>query len=101
MYPAPVALPYQLGKAYLSLLLHLLDELEQPSVIGLVACDEVGSTAQQVVTVLHATHERVEFLTSTLLSKTEAVKTILLPQWLLLSVLGEAHGGNVYIGILK
>ena len=31
----------------------------------------------------------------------DAVKTILLPQRLLLPVLGEAHGGNVYIGILK
>ena len=31
----------------------------------------------------------------------DAVKTILLPQKLFLPVLGEAHGGNVYIGILK
>ena len=28
----------------------------------------------------------------------DAVKAILLPQRLLLPVLGEAHGGNVYIG---
>ena len=64
MNPTPIALPYQLGEAYLPLLLHLLYEFEQPSVIGLVARDEVGSAAQHVVTILHATDERVEFLTA-------------------------------------
>ena len=62
MYPTPIALPYQLGEAYLPLLLHLLYEVEQPAVVGLVARYQVGSAAQQVVTVLCPTHERVEFL---------------------------------------
>ena len=64
MYPTSVALPYQLSEAYLSLLLHLLDELKQPSVVSLIACDDVCRAAEQVVAVLHAAHERVEFLTS-------------------------------------
>ena len=62
MYPASIALPYQLGEAYLPLLLHLLYEVEQPAVVGLVARDDVCCTAKHVVAVLHATHERVEFL---------------------------------------
>ena len=62
MYPPAVTLPDELGEVYLSLSLHLLDEFEQPSVIGLVASDEVCSAAQEVVTVLCSPHERVEFL---------------------------------------
>ena len=62
MDPAAVALPNQLGEAYLSLLLHLLDETEQLAVVGPVAGDEVGCTAEQVVTILHTAHELVELL---------------------------------------
>ena len=62
VYPTPIALPYQLGEAYLPLALHLLYEVEQPAVVGLVTRYQVGSAAKHVVAVLHATHERVEFL---------------------------------------
>ena len=62
MYPSSITLPNQLGEAYLPSLLHLQDEFEQPAVVGLVASDEVGSAAQHVVAVLHATHECIEFL---------------------------------------
>ena len=65
MYPSPVTLPYQLGEAYLPLLLHLLDEFEQTTMVGLVACNDIGSTAEEVVTVLHAPDECIESLTST------------------------------------
>ena len=62
MYPAPVALKDELREAYLPLLLHLLYEVEQPSVIGRVARDEVGCTSEDVVTVLHATHKCIKLL---------------------------------------
>ena len=62
MYPTPVTLKDELGEAYLPLLLHLLDEFEQPAMVGLVARDEVSCTAQYVVTVLRSTHQRIEFL---------------------------------------
>ena len=62
MNPAAVALPYQLRETYLPLLLHLLDELEQATVVGTVAGDDIGRTAEEVVAVLHASDERVEFL---------------------------------------
>ena len=62
MYPTPIALPDELGEAYLSLLQHLLDEFEQTTMVDLVARDEVGSTAEHVVTILHASNERVELL---------------------------------------
>ena len=62
MYPTSVALPYQLSEAYLPRLLHLLYELEQATMVGLVARNDVGSTAEHVVTVLRSTHERVELL---------------------------------------
>ena len=62
MYPPPVTLKDELGEAYLPLALHLLYEVEQAAVIRLVACDDVSSAAQEVVTVLCSTHERVEFL---------------------------------------
>ena len=62
MYPATIVLKDELGEAYLPLALHLLYEVEQPAVVGLVARYQVGSAAQQVVTVLCPTHERVEFL---------------------------------------
>ena len=62
MYPPPVALKDELREAYLPLLLHLLDEFEQPSVVGLVASDDIGGAAEDVVAVLHASDERVEFL---------------------------------------
>ena len=62
MYPPAVALPNQLGEAYLPSLQHLLYEFEQTTMVGLVARDEVGCTSEDVVTVLHATHECIEFL---------------------------------------
>ena len=64
MYPSPIALKDKLGEAYLSLALHLLYELEQAAVIGLVACDDIGCATEHVVAVLHTPDERVEFLTS-------------------------------------
>ena len=62
MYPASIALPDKLSKAYLALLLHLHDEAEQLAMVGTVACDDIRSTAEDMVTILHATNERVEFL---------------------------------------
>ena len=62
MNPAAIALPDELREAYLSLLLHLLNEFEQTAVVGLVACYQVGSTAEHVVAVLHTPDERVELL---------------------------------------
>ena len=62
MYPTSITLPNQLGEAYLSLPLHLLYELEQATMVSLVARDNVGSTAEHVMAVLHAPNERVEFL---------------------------------------
>lgn len=62
MYPASVTLPNELGELDASFLLHLLDELEQPAVVGLVACDNISRTSEDVVAVLHATHQFVELL---------------------------------------
>ena len=64
MYPAPIILKDELREAYLPLLLHLLYEVEQAAVVGLVARDDVRSASQHVVTVFRPTHERVKFLTS-------------------------------------
>ena len=52
MYPAAVTLPNELGKAYLSRLLHLLDEFEQLAVLRLRACDDVGCATKDMVAVL-------------------------------------------------
>lgn len=60
--PAVVVLGDELGKLDLARLLHLLDEVEQPSVVGPVAGDEVGGTAQEVMAVLGTAHEGVELL---------------------------------------
>ena len=62
MYPSSTALPNELREAYLPLLLHLLDEFEQTTMVCLVASDDIGGAAEEVVTVLHASDERVEFL---------------------------------------
>lgn len=62
VYPASVALPNELREAYLSLLLHLLDKLEQAAVVGLRAADDVGGAAEDVVAVLDAAHQLVELL---------------------------------------
>ena len=64
MNPSPVALKDELGEAYLSLLLHLLYEFEQTAMVGSVTSDDIGSTAEHVVAVLHTPDERVEFLTA-------------------------------------
>ena len=64
MNPTSIALPDELREAYLPRLLHLLDELEQAAVIGLVASYDVGCTAEHVVAVLHTPDERVELLAS-------------------------------------
>ena len=62
MNPPSVAFPYQLGKLDAPLPVHLLYEPEQAAVVGPVACYQVGSTAEDMVTVLHAPDERVELL---------------------------------------
>ena len=62
MQPAVVALGDQLGEAYLPRLLHLLYELEQATMVSLVARYQVGSTTEHVMAVLHASDERVQFL---------------------------------------
>ena len=62
MYPTAIALPDELREAYLPSLLHLLYEFEQTTMVCLVASDDIGGASQQVVTVLHATHECIEFL---------------------------------------
>lgn len=62
MNPPTISLPYQLGEAYLPLLLHLLYEIEQPTMVSLIPSDDIGSAAQHMVTVLYASDERVEFL---------------------------------------
>ena len=62
MYPPSTALPDELSKAYLALLLHLHDEAEQLAMVGTVACDDIRSTAEDMVTILHATDKRVELL---------------------------------------
>ena len=62
MNPPTISLPYQLGEAYLPLLLHLLYEFKQATMIGLVASDEVGSAAQHMVAVLCSTYKCIELL---------------------------------------
>ena len=64
MNPPSIALPNKLSKPNLPLLLHLLDELEQTTVVGSVTSDDVGSTSEHVMAVLHTPDERVEFLAS-------------------------------------
>ena len=62
MYPPSVAFPYQLGKLDAPLPVHLLYHLEQPAMVGSVTSDDIGGAAEDVVAVLHAPDERVEFL---------------------------------------
>ena len=64
MYPTSVALPDELGEAYLSRLLHLLYELEQATMVSLVTGNDIRSATEHVVTVLHAPDERIELLAS-------------------------------------
>ena len=60
MEPAAIALPDELGEADLPRLLHLPYETEQPAVVGPVAGDDIGCTAEHVVAVLGSAHELVE-----------------------------------------
>ena len=62
MQPAVVALGDELGEAYLPRLLHLLYELEQATMVCLVARYQVGCATEHVMAVLHASDERVQFL---------------------------------------
>ena len=62
MYPTSIALQDELSKPNLSLLLHLLNEFEQAAVIGPVARNDIGCTAEEMMAVLHAPNERVELL---------------------------------------
>ena len=62
MEPPAIAFPDELGEADLSCLLHLYDELEQAAVVGPVSGDDIGSTAEEMVTVLGSAHEGVELL---------------------------------------
>ena len=64
VYPAEIIFSNQLSKPNLPLQLHLPYEVKQLSVLRFRARDEVCRTSQQVVTVLCATHERVQLLTS-------------------------------------
>jgi hypothetical protein len=43
-------------------LLHLLYELEQATVIGLRAADDISCTSQDMVAVLHTAHQGIELL---------------------------------------
>ena len=60
--PTAVALPYKLSKAYLSLLLYLNDKLKQLAMVSPVARNDIRSTAEDVMTVLYTSNERIEFL---------------------------------------
>ena len=62
VYPATVALKDELGELDAPLLLHLHDEAEQTVVISLVARDDVGRAAEDVVAILGAAHQGVELL---------------------------------------
>ena len=62
MYPATIVLKDELGESYLPLALHLPYEVEQATVVRLVACDNVSSAAQEVVTVLCSTYKCIELL---------------------------------------
>ena len=64
MYPTSVALPYQLSETYLPLLLHLLYELEQATMVGLVASNNICRATKDMVTALHTADERIELLAS-------------------------------------
>ena len=64
MYPAPVALPNQLGEAYLPRLLHLPNEVKQLTVLRLVTRDDIRRAAEQVMTVLRTPNERIQLLAS-------------------------------------
>ena len=64
MYPTSVALPYQLSEAYLPLLLHLLYEFEQATMVGLVASNNICRATKDMVAILHAAHERIQLLAS-------------------------------------
>ena len=64
MYPTSVALPDELREAYLPLLLHLLDELEQATMVSPVARDNICRATKDMVTVLHTADERIELLAS-------------------------------------
>ena len=64
MYPSSIALPDELREAYLPSLLHLLYEFEQTAVIGPVARNDIGCTAEEMMAVLRPTDERIELLTS-------------------------------------
>ena len=64
MYPSSIALPDELREAYLPLLLHLLYELEQATMVGLVASNNICRATKDMVTVLHTADERIELLAS-------------------------------------
>lgn len=60
MDPAAVVLPDELGEAYAAFVAHVDNHIEQAAVVGTVATDDVGGTAESVVTVLDTSHEFVE-----------------------------------------
>ena len=62
MYPAAVSLKDKLGELDAPLLLHLDDEPEQLAVVGPVARNNICRTSEDMVAVLHATHQGVELL---------------------------------------
>lgn len=60
VYPSSAAFPNELCEPDGSLLLHLDDEAKQFAVFGPCAADEVGSTAEDVVTVLGTAYQGVQ-----------------------------------------
>lgn len=62
MYPTTIAFPDELRETYLPLLLHLLYQPEQATMVSLVACDNVSSAAQHMVAVLCSTYKCIELL---------------------------------------
>ena len=64
MYPAAIALPDELGEAYLPRLLHLPYKLEQLAVLRFRARYKVRCAPQQVMTILCSTHEFIQFFAS-------------------------------------
>jgi hypothetical protein len=62
MDPAAVVLPDELGEAYATFVAHVDNHIEQTAVVGTIATDDVGGTAESVVTVLDTSKEFVELL---------------------------------------
>lgn len=62
MYPATIALKYELSEPYAAFALHLYDEIEEPAMVFHTATDEVGCTSDEVMAMGGTAHQAVEFL---------------------------------------